>query len=83
MELHYKCVTLIKGHRVCKTGCPPTQAKAENSYIVITAIKGLLCVRHCLRQFTHILFNPFNNAVKYYPHFKDEESGLRLVMGVL
>ena len=66
---------------VCQAGCPWSLAKAENNNI--TALKGLLGVRHCLRQFIYILFNPFTSREVVLSYFKDEESGLSLIMDIL
>lgn len=66
---------------VCQAGCPWSLAKAENSNI--TALKGLPGVRHCLRQFIYILFNPFTSREVVLSCFKDEESGLSLIMDIL
>lgn len=65
---------------VCQAGCPSSLAKAEKDKI--TAFKGLLGVRHCLRQFIYILFNPFTNS-EALSYFKDEESGFSLIMDIL
>lgn len=65
---------------VCQAGCPSSLAKAENNKI--TPFKGLLGVRHCLRQFIYILFNPFTNSEVVLSYFKDEESGLSLIMDI-
>lgn len=85
LELHCTSVALTKGRRADKTGYPPTQAKAENSSTVITAAKGLLCVSDValsnLPTFSLIL-SLTQGGECCDPHFRDEESGLRLLMDV-
>lgn len=62
VELHLKCVT--DRPRACLRGSPPSLAKTEDNYTVITANKGFLCVRCCAGQFLYILFNSFRNSVR-------------------